>query len=150
MGWYRLQDLLQAIDHFLPEGLRLFVKPALESLVFRSSCGGLDGDGIEAEGTAVIGARSHVECTCLDGEFEAPPHEVAPHPGHTLAAELVEVHIGMEASALFVFYAGVFAWLDPVEGFCLFAEEAERVGVAAGDWLTPYKRVSCFLPEAEG
>lgn len=83
------------------------MESALEPLVFGTPLRRLYFDRVETRRAAIIGAGPHVELARVEREFEAAPHEFAPHPWHALAAELVKVHVGVEAAA-FIFYAGLF------------------------------------------
>lgn len=94
-----------------------------------------NGDGVESELTQVIGAGAHVQGASEDGEFKSVGHQVAADPWPEFASPLVEIHVGVEASGLFVLMTGFEGWLEGIERDGRGREKTEGVVVGAAERL---------------
>ena len=81
----------------------------------------------------VIGACSHIELACFEGELKAIPMQLAANPWHAFGCPFVEVHVGVQAAALLGVLAAIKGGFEFVEGEGTRREKAVGIKVTAGN-----------------
>ncbi|MEV5962169.1 hypothetical protein AB0L70_10420 [Kribbella sp. NPDC051952] len=76
---------------------------------------GLDRHRHVAQGSEVVGGGAHVEGADVAGQFEAVQHQRARRERHQLGRPFVEVHVGVQATALFQCWLGFARRLQDVQ-----------------------------------
>ena len=105
----------------------------LMGFILSAAFWGFDFDGLIAVFREVIGAGAHVELACFEGELKAIPMQLAANPWHAFGGPFVEVHVSVQAAALFGVLAAIKGGFEFVEGEGTRREKAVGIKVTAGN-----------------
>ncbi len=122
----------------------------MDGFVFLAALCGFDFDRDDIPCGEVVGAGAHIEVAEIAGEMESFQEEVGTDPRHGFGGPFVEIHVGVDASGLFVEVAGIEGGLDAVERFGGGGEKAEGIVMGAGDGTGFYEEIDFILWEAKG
>ena len=115
-----------------------------------ASGAGFNGNAVETKGLAIVGAGFHIEDTGFSRHLKTLPEQMGTDPGHALGSQFVEVHVGMEAAALFVMNARLFLRTDTVKVFRRGGKEAKCIEVTTADGAAADKCINGLLGDAQG
>ena len=70
------KDFVQLLNEVIPQGPGFPGEQALLFLIGSATLGGLNGNGFIPEPGEIVGAGTHVDFACFQGEVEALPEKI--------------------------------------------------------------------------